>query len=128
MLNSALRTPCSLRGSARSARSACFSRCSFVSLSVFYSLYPIVMNENKKVSFYRVEFVNAPRNDGQLLFFFGSLAAIYDVFSPEAVGCKIENLWNKNLSAPGADWHGSKCSISCHELIRKKTKRGGHLK
>jgi hypothetical protein len=84
--------------------------------------------ENNKVNFYRVVFKPAPRSDGQLEYFFGSLAAIYDVFNAETVGCKIENLWNKNLSSPGAVWHGFKCSISCHELIRKKTNRGGHLK
>lgn len=86
------------------------------------------MAENKKVTFYRVEFQTPPGADGQVEFFFGSLAAIYDVFDPEIVGCKIENLWNKNLSEPGSVWNGSRCSISNHELIRKKTNRGGHLK
>jgi hypothetical protein len=86
------------------------------------------MDDNKKVTFYRLLFKSAPRADGQLEFFFGSMAAIYDVFDSETVGSKIENLWNKNLSSPGAVWSGFRCSISCHELIRKKTKRGGHLK
>ena len=86
------------------------------------------MTDNKKVPFYRVVFKSPPGSDGQVEFFFGSLAAIYDVFDHEIIGCKIENLWNKNLSEPGSVWTGSLCSISNHVLIRKKTKRGGHLK
>ena len=86
------------------------------------------MTENKKVTFYRVVFKSPPGSWDQVEFFFGSLAAIYDVFSDAEVGCKIENLWNKNLSEPGSVWNGSRCSISNHELIRKKTNRGGHLK
>mgnify|MGYP000901219630 CR=1 FL=1 len=106
----------------------CFSRCFCLTLHLFYLLNPIIVNDNKKVTFYRVVFKSPPISDGQVEFFFGSLAAIYDVFFPEDIGCKIENLWNKNLSEPGSVWTGSRCSISNHELIRKKTKRGGHLK
>lgn len=85
------------------------------------------MSDNKTSTFYHVRFREAPDSSGNLDFYFGSLAAIYDVFTPEQVGSKIENLWNKNLS-DGGSWSGSKCSVSRCTLIRKKTNRGGHLK
>lgn len=85
------------------------------------------MIKNKTVNFYRVRFHEAPDASGELDFYFGSLAAIYDVFSPEQIGCKIENLWNKNLSS-GGSWSGSRATVTRCEMIRKKTNRGGHLK
>lgn len=85
------------------------------------------MTENKKMTFYHVRFLEAPDESGQLDYYFGSLAAIYDIFSPDQVGCKIENLWNKNLSS-GGSWTGSRSTVTRCEMIRKKTKRGGHLK
>ena len=85
------------------------------------------MIKNKTLKFYRVRFIDSPDSSGELDFYFGSLAAIYDVFSEEQVGCKIENLWNKKLSISGA-WSGSKCSISQCIMFRKITNRGAHLK
>lgn len=84
------------------------------------------MIKNKTVNFYRVRFHEAPDASGELDFYFGSLAAIYDVFSPEQIGCKIENLWNKNLSS-GGSWFGSRSTVTRCEMIRKKTNRGGRV-
>ena len=85
------------------------------------------MSKNKTSTIYHVRFLEAPDASGEIDFYFGSLAAIYDVFTSEQVGCKIENLWNKNLS-DGGSWSGYKCSVTHCTLIRKKTNRGGHLK
>lgn len=70
---------------------------------------------NNKVSLYRVVLKSNPDE----AFYFGSISAIFDVFSPEEMGCKLENLWNKNLSTPGSVWHGYRATVSSHKLIRK---------
>lgn len=71
--------------------------------------------------FYRVEFP-APVGD-RSVFYFGSLAAIYEVFTAEQIGCKVTRLWNVGID-PGRPYVGSRCTISQEELIRKRTKRG----
>lgn len=78
--------------------------------------------DNNKVSLYRVVLKSNPEE----AFYFGSLTAIFDVFSPDDIGCKIENLWNKKLSVPGSVWKGYRATVSSHKLIRKK--RGGYKK
>ena len=51
-------------------------------------------------------------------YFFGSLAAIYDVFAPYQIGCKVENLWNVGVS-DGKPYENSLCRITREPLIRK---------
>ncbi|MFA5849949.1 MAG: hypothetical protein WC833_08700 [Bacteroidales bacterium] len=58
--------------------------------------------------------------------YFGSLSAIYDVFTPEQIGCKVENLWNIGVSS-GTPYNGNKCTITLEKLIRKQTKRGRQI-
>lgn len=82
--------------------------------------------ENKKQKIYKVLFLDPPSGGSETEFYFGSLRAIYDVFTPEQIGCKVENLWNKGLSS-GGSWSGSKCTISLHEMVRQKTRRGGRV-
>lgn len=51
-------------------------------------------------------------------FYFGSLAAIYDVFSPGQIGCHVENLWNVGVS-DGNPYENALCRITREPLIRK---------
>ena len=64
----------------------------------------------------KVQFIR-PVN-GQTEFYFGSLAAIYDTFSPAQIGCTLHTLWRS-----GIDINFSKatnnCIISKHKLLRK---------
>lgn len=64
----------------------------------------------------KVQFIR-PIN-GQYEFYFGSLAAIYDTFTPAQIGCTLQTLWRC-----GIDINFSKatsmCIISKHRLLRK---------
>lgn len=72
---------------------------------------------------YRVAFFERPAGSytEQKDFYFGSLAAIYDVFTPEQVGCKVENLWNVGVS-DGEPYANKLCRITREALIRKQQK------
>jgi hypothetical protein len=61
--------------------------------------------------------------NGEYNYHFGSIAAIYEVFTPEQIGCRIQNLWNYKLSA-SKPYKSQKCVIFKGELIRKQTERG----
>lgn len=37
------------------------------------------------------------KTNGRKVWYFGSLAAIYELFTPEQIGCKLETLWNDSL-------------------------------
>ena len=52
-------------------------------------------------------------------FYFGSLAAIYDMFSVEQIGCAVEVLWAYNIEQ-GKPFENSQCIISKEVLTRKK--------
>lgn len=52
-------------------------------------------------------------------YYFGSLAAIYEVFTPEQIGCKIETLWAANIKE-GVPKITKNCVISKHNILRKK--------
>lgn len=74
-------------------------------------------------SIIRVQFLNpVAEYGGQTDFFFGSLAAIYELFTPEQVGCKLETLWSAKIDTltPKAT---TKCVVSKHVLYRKKQQR-----
>lgn len=48
---------------------------------------------------YRVAFSEPPiEEDDRTEFFFHSLTAIYEKFTPEQVGCKVTRLWNVGVS------------------------------
>lgn len=48
---------------------------------------------------YRVAFSEPPiKEDDRTEFFFHSLTAIYEKFTPEQVGCKVTRLWNVGVS------------------------------
>lgn len=53
----------------------------------------------KQEYIYKVEFYISPiEEDDRTEFFFHSLTAIYDKFTPEQVGCKVTRLWNVGVS------------------------------
>lgn len=55
-------------------------------------------------------------------FFFGSLAAIYDLFNEEQIGCSLHTLWNCKIS-PDNPKATARCVISKHKVWRKKSGR-----
>lgn len=53
---------------------------------------------------YRVSFEEAPHEgDPRCDFYFYSLSAIYEQFTPEQIGCRVERLWNIGVSS-GAEY------------------------
>lgn len=72
---------------------------------------------------FRVRFIMLPmENDSRKEFFFHSLAAIYEIFTPEQIGCKVTRLWNLGI-ANGTPYFGRKCSITREPIWRKRQKR-----
>lgn len=73
----------------------------------------------KQEYIYRVAFPTPPIDgDPRMTFYFGSLAAIYELFSPQQLGVALRTLWNKK-TADGNPYFGEKCVITREELIRK---------
>lgn len=54
---------------------------------------------------------------------FGSLTAIYEVFTPEQIGCAVKHLYYSEISID-KPFLGRKCTIEEKELYRKKSNRG----
>ena len=52
----------------------------------------------KQEHIYRVDFKIPPSENAGTDFYFTSLAAIYELFTPEQVGCKVTRLWNVGVS------------------------------
>ena len=68
------------------------------------------------VLFYAAPFRDLPR---QKFFLFTSLAAIYEVFSPEQIGCGLRNLYN--LRVPdGTAYAGGRCIIKREKVFSKR--------
>lgn len=75
------------------------------------------MAENETII--KVNF-HAPVN-GSSEHYFGSLAAIYDVFTPEQIGCQLGTLWDFGISV-GKPKLTKFCVISKHRVHRKPQK------
>ena len=72
-----------------------------------------------KEHIYRVAFNEPPiKDDDRTDFFYTSMSAIYDEFTPEQIGCKVSRLWNIGVTK-GATYNGAKCRISKESLKRK---------
>lgn len=69
-----------------------------------------------KVRFAAPPLAGDPRTD----FYFGSLSAIYDLFTPAQIGCKLENLWNNRIDI-GRPYKNRLCMVS-REVLRRKTR------
>lgn len=80
--------------------------------------------ENGTQYIYSVVFFSAPLKNKprQRFFLFSSLAAIYDVFSVEQIGCCIGHLYN--IKVPdGSVFAGKRCIIKREPLFSKRQKR-----
>lgn len=76
--------------------------------------------------FYRVEFKEPPiEGDDRTAFNFSSLAAIYEQFTPEQVGCRVARLWNIGVS-DGVPYRGRRCTIT-KEQVRRKTQNKARI-
>lgn len=70
---------------------------------------------------YRVSFKEPPYDfyGKQCDFFFTSLAAIYDQFSKDEIGCQVSRLWNLKIT-PDNPYRGRKCIITKEPVARKR--------
>lgn len=59
--------------------------------------------------------------NGRRVWYFGSLAAIYELFTPEDIGCKLETLWNDSLDY-GEYKMTKQCVITKEIMYRKAHK------
>lgn len=68
-----------------------------------------------KVKFHR------PCPDGETEYYFGSVSAIFDVFTEKDIGCGLKSLWAANIDVnrPKISRY---CTISRHFVYRKKHK------
>lgn len=73
----------------------------------------------KQTLIYRVAFHNPPQADGRTEFFFSSIAAIYDLFTPKQVGCAAQHLYNLGIS-DGAVYNGRLATVSRESLVSKE--------
>ena len=81
------------------------------------------MEKITKETIIRVQFLNpVAEYGGQTDFYFGSLAAIYELFTPEQVGCKLETLWSVKID-PLHPKATPRCVVSKQVLYRKKQKK-----
>lgn len=70
----------------------------------------------KQESIIEVRFYQ-PKN-GKEVYYFGSLTAIYEVFTPDEIGCKLYELWGAKITYDNPFDNGV-CVISKHSVIRK---------
>ena len=68
----------------------------------------------------KVHFLS-PRPDGRTEFYFSSLAAIFDTFTADDIGCKLETLWACKIGC-GIPKVTAKCIVSRHPVFRKTHK------
>lgn len=74
-------------------------------------------------SIYRVSFTEPPlKDDDRTDFFYSSLSAIFDDFTPEQVGCGVRRLWNLQI-AQGKPYVGRLCQITKEPLGSKAQMR-----
>jgi len=69
----------------------------------------------------KVTFFESPDGGNRKEFYYGSLSAIYDDFSPEQIGCKLSTLWRSKITC-NKPYTGRKCIISKHILQHKQNK------
>lgn len=75
-------------------------------------------------SIYKVRFTEPPlKDDDRTEFFYSSLSAIFEDFTPEQVGCGVRRLWNLQI-AQGKPYVGRLCQITREPLNSKAQMRG----
>lgn len=62
-----------------------------------------------------------PEKPRQKFFLFSSLAAIFDVFSPEQIGCGLGHLYNLQVPS-GSAFAGKRCIIKREKVFSKRQK------
>lgn len=68
---------------------------------------------------FKVVFKEPPMiDDDSTEFFFSSLSAIYETFTPEQIGCKVTRLWNLRVSR-GYPYFGKRCEITLTTIMSK---------
>lgn len=55
-------------------------------------------------------------------YYFGSIAAIYDKFTPEQLGVSLSRLWSFGITEEHP-YNNKICTIFCSTIHRKKTNR-----
>lgn len=75
-----------------------------------------------KVSFKKAPFEGEGEPAGKTEFFFGSLSAIYDTFTTNQIGCKVQRLWNCRITEANP-YIGKKCTVTKEILKRKKQQK-----
>lgn len=79
----------------------------------------------KKEYVYIVRFHKPPfaeKGDYNKYFFFTTMSAIYDLFSPEQIGCGLRRLWNTGLGK-GNIYYGKLTTIRREPIMGKKRDR-----
>lgn len=72
---------------------------------------------------YQVSFREHPiEGDPRTDFYFYSLAAIYEVFTPAQIGCRVQTLWNAGIDV-GRPYYNRLCSVRKEPVARKPQKR-----
>lgn len=66
-----------------------------------------------------VEFFS--KMNGHKVWYFGSLAAIYELFTPEQIGCKLETLWNDSLGY--GEYKITKHCVITKEIMYRKARK-----
>ena len=80
------------------------------------------MEKITKESIIRVQFLSpVAEYGGQTDFYFGSLAAIFELFTKDQIGCQLETLWSAKID-PLHPKTTPKCVVSKQVLYRKKQK------
>lgn len=77
---------------------------------------------SNKEYIYRVKFNHEPpfadKGDYRKDFFFTSISAIYDMFTPEQIGCGLRRLWNTGLGK-GNTYAGRLTTITREPITSK---------
>lgn len=81
------------------------------------------MEKITKESIIRVQFLSpVAEYGGQTDFYFGSLAAIFELFTKEQIGCQLETLWSAKIDTLHPKTT-PKCVVSKQVLYRKKQRK-----
>ena len=73
----------------------------------------------KRTQIYRVAFQTPPLPDGKTDYYFTSIAAIYDIFTPKQVGCAAQHLYNLCVS-DGVVYNGRLATVSREVVVSKE--------
>lgn len=56
-------------------------------------------------------------------YFFGSLAAIYEMFTADEIGCPLTSLWQRGVLDDGRAFTTARCTIVRVSVYRKRNAR-----